>query len=103
LALPSPSPPVVSSGSSDPGTSSSYGLVSVARAGVEELRRAAGWFAAHEYPVEAIRHAQVAGDWALAARLLVSNAAGLYLDGQTRIGPDPATVARTLRATTLPS
>jgi LuxR family maltose regulon positive regulatory protein len=59
-----------------------------------ELRRAAtgeltalhqaasGWFAAHGYPVEAIRHAQAAGDWALAAQLLASNWAGLYLDGQ---------------------
>jgi len=46
-------------------------------------RAASGWFAAHGYPVEAIRHAQAAGDWALAARLLTSNAAGLYLDGQT--------------------
>jgi LuxR family transcriptional regulator, maltose regulon positive regulatory protein len=46
-------------------------------------RAASGWFAAHGYPVEAIRHAQAIPDWALAARLLVSNAAGLYLDGQT--------------------
>jgi LuxR family maltose regulon positive regulatory protein len=46
-------------------------------------RAAAGWFAAHECPVEAIRHAQAAGDWALAARLLASNSARLYLDGQS--------------------
>jgi LuxR family transcriptional regulator, maltose regulon positive regulatory protein len=44
---------------------------------------ASGWFAAHGYPVEAIRHAQVAGDWALAARLLASYSPGLYLDGQS--------------------
>ena len=31
---------------------------------------AAGWFAGHGYPVEAIRHAQAAQDWGLAARLL---------------------------------
>jgi LuxR family transcriptional regulator, maltose regulon positive regulatory protein len=46
-------------------------------------RAASGWFAAHGYPVEAIRHAQACRDWALAARLLASNSAGLYLDGQT--------------------
>jgi LuxR family transcriptional regulator, maltose regulon positive regulatory protein len=44
---------------------------------------AAGWLAVHGCPVEAIRHAQAAGDWELAARLLARNAAGLYLDGQT--------------------
>ena len=31
---------------------------------------AAGWFAGHGYPVEAVRHAQAARDWGLAARLL---------------------------------
>ena len=31
-------------------------------------RAAARWFAGHGYPVEAIRHAQAARDWALAAR-----------------------------------
>ena len=31
---------------------------------------AAGWFAGHGYPVEAVRHAQAAEDWELAARLL---------------------------------
>ena len=46
-------------------------------------RAAAGWLAAHGYPVEAIRHAQAAQDWALAARLLAAYAAGLYLDGQS--------------------
>ena len=45
-------------------------------------RAAAGWLAAHGYPVEAIRHAQAAQDWALAARLLASYSPGLYLDGQ---------------------
>jgi len=45
-------------------------------------RAAAGWFAAHDFPVEAIRHAQRARDWALAARLLTDNWPGLHLDGQ---------------------
>jgi LuxR family transcriptional regulator, maltose regulon positive regulatory protein len=46
-------------------------------------RAAADWFAGHGQPVEAIRHAQAAQDWGLAARLLADNWAGLYLDGQT--------------------
>ena len=33
-------------------------------------RAAAGWYAEHGYPVEAVRHAQAAEDWGLAARLL---------------------------------
>ena len=45
-------------------------------------RAAAGWFAGHGYPVEAIRHAQAARDWELAARLLADHWPGLYLDGQ---------------------
>jgi LuxR family transcriptional regulator, maltose regulon positive regulatory protein len=43
---------------------------------------AAGWLAAHGSPVEAIRHAQAAGDWGLAARLLADHWPGLHLDGQ---------------------
>jgi LuxR family transcriptional regulator, maltose regulon positive regulatory protein len=43
---------------------------------------AAGWFAEHGYPVEAVRHAQAAGDWTLAARLLSDHFLGLVLDGQ---------------------
>ena len=43
---------------------------------------AAGWFAAHGYPVEAVRHAQAAQDWDLAARLLSDHFLGLVLDGQ---------------------
>jgi LuxR family maltose regulon positive regulatory protein len=50
---------------------------------VTELnRRAAGWFAHSDYPVEAIRHAQEAEGWELAARLLVDHALGLALDGE---------------------
>ena len=43
---------------------------------------AAGWFAEHGFPVEAIRHAQAAQDWALAARLLADHWPGLHLGGQ---------------------
>jgi LuxR family transcriptional regulator, maltose regulon positive regulatory protein len=45
-------------------------------------RTAAGWFAGHGFGVEAIRHAQAARDWALAAWLLADHWPGLYLDGQ---------------------
>jgi LuxR family maltose regulon positive regulatory protein len=45
-------------------------------------RAAAAWFAGHGYPVEAVRHAQAAQDWDLAARLLADHWPGLYLDGQ---------------------
>ena len=45
-------------------------------------RAAAGWFAEHKYPVDAVRHAQAARDWGLAARLLADHWYGLQLDGQ---------------------
>jgi len=45
-------------------------------------RTAADWLAEHGYSVEAIRHAQAAGDWGLAAGLLADHWPGLYLDGQ---------------------
>ena len=45
-------------------------------------KSAAGWLAGHGLPVEAIRHAQVARDWGLAARLLTSHWPSLHLDGQ---------------------
>jgi LuxR family transcriptional regulator, maltose regulon positive regulatory protein len=45
-------------------------------------RVAAGWFAGHGFGVEAIRHAQAARDWGLAARLLADHWPGLNLDGQ---------------------
>ncbi len=44
---------------------------------------AADWFAGHGYPVEAIRHAQAAEDWGLAARLLADHWPGLQLGGRT--------------------
>jgi len=43
---------------------------------------AAGWFADHGFPVEAIRHAQAARDWDTAARLLADHWAALYLGGR---------------------
>jgi LuxR family maltose regulon positive regulatory protein len=44
---------------------------------------AAGWLDGHGYRVEAIRHAQAAQDWELAARLLADHWPVLYLDGQS--------------------
>jgi LuxR family transcriptional regulator, maltose regulon positive regulatory protein len=50
---------------------------------VPELhRRASTWFAEHRHPLEAIGHAQRAGDWRRAARLLCDQALSLSLDGQ---------------------
>jgi LuxR family maltose regulon positive regulatory protein len=43
---------------------------------------ASSWFAAHGHPVDAIRHAQTAGDWDRAARLLADHWPSLHLDGQ---------------------
>jgi LuxR family transcriptional regulator, maltose regulon positive regulatory protein len=43
---------------------------------------AAEWFAGHGLAVEAIGHAQAAGDWGLAARLLADHWPGLQLGGQ---------------------
>ncbi|HEX5298334.1 MAG TPA: LuxR C-terminal-related transcriptional regulator, partial [Streptosporangiaceae bacterium] len=43
---------------------------------------AAGWFAEHGFAVEAIGHAQAAGDWELAARLLADHWPGLQLGGR---------------------
>ena len=42
---------------------------------------AAGWYAEHGYPVEAVRQAQAAQDWALAARVLSDRWVGLGLAG----------------------
>ena len=49
-------------------------------AGLHE--RAAAWFAGRGFAVEAIRHAQAAQDWELAARLLADHWPGLHLGGQ---------------------
>jgi LuxR family maltose regulon positive regulatory protein len=43
---------------------------------------AAGWYAGHGYPAEAVRHAQAARDWSLAARLLSDHWVDLDLGGQ---------------------
>ena len=43
---------------------------------------AAQWFSEHGFAVEAIRHAQAARDWGLAARLLAGHWSGLHLGGQ---------------------
>src|SRR6516162_10098734 len=43
---------------------------------------AAGWFAGHGYPVEAVRHAQAARDWPLAARLTADRRYSLPLGGK---------------------
>jgi LuxR family transcriptional regulator, maltose regulon positive regulatory protein len=52
-------------------------------AGLADLHAtAAGWLAGNGYPVEAVRHAQAAGSWDLAARLLSDHFLGLVLDGQ---------------------
>ena len=42
---------------------------------------AAGWYAEHGYPVEAVQQAQAAQDWALAARVLSDGWVGLGLAG----------------------
>ena len=45
-------------------------------------RVAADWLAEHGYAVDAIRHAQAAGDWKRAGRLLADHGLSLSLDGQ---------------------
>jgi LuxR family transcriptional regulator, maltose regulon positive regulatory protein len=54
-----------------------------AAAEIPELhRRAAGWLEEHGHPVEAIRHAEQARDWALAGELLGRHWVRLLLDGE---------------------
>jgi LuxR family maltose regulon positive regulatory protein len=48
-------------------------------------RAASGWLAGQGYPVEAIRHAQAAQDWGLAARMLADRWPGLHLDGHDAV------------------
>ena len=43
---------------------------------------AAGWYAGNGYPAEAVRHAQAAQDWSLAARLLSDHWVDLDLGGE---------------------
>jgi LuxR family maltose regulon positive regulatory protein len=50
---------------------------------IDALHRAASqWHEQHGYAVEAIRHAQTAGDWAPATRLLADNYVDLVFDGR---------------------
>jgi LuxR family transcriptional regulator, maltose regulon positive regulatory protein len=52
--------------------------------GDAELHRtAAGWLAERGLAVEAVRHAQAAQDWGLAARVLADHWPSLYLDGHS--------------------
>jgi LuxR family transcriptional regulator, maltose regulon positive regulatory protein len=57
------------------------------RSGPDELAglhgAAARWYAGHGHPVEAVRHAQSARDWDLAARLLCDQWLGLALSGRS--------------------
>jgi LuxR family maltose regulon positive regulatory protein len=48
-------------------------------------RAAAEWHAERGDPIEAIRHAQAAADWSLAAELLIVHWFGLYLDGRQSV------------------
>ena len=47
---------------------------------------AAGWLTDHGFPIEAVRHAQAAGDWELAAHVLVDHWLGLALHGRAATG-----------------
>jgi LuxR family transcriptional regulator, maltose regulon positive regulatory protein len=47
-------------------------------------RQAAGWFTVRGQVAEAVRHAQAAGDWADAARLLADQSFSLTLDGRAQ-------------------
>ena len=50
---------------------------------IDSLHRAAAtWFEEHGFEVEAIRHAQSAGDWGQAARVLADNSVDLVFDGR---------------------
>jgi len=46
---------------------------------------AAGWLAGHGFAVEAVRHAQAAGDWNLAGRMLGDHWLSLALTGQAAV------------------
>ena len=59
---------------------------------------AAGWFAEHGFAVEAIRHAQAAQDWGLAARLLADNYVDLVFHFFLMIALAPALAGLALYA-----
>jgi len=60
--------------SSSPSYARAYQLLNAGGGAPGELpalhAAAAGWYADHGYPVEAVRHAEAAQDWVLAARVL---------------------------------
>jgi LuxR family maltose regulon positive regulatory protein len=58
-------------------------LRGTAPAEVPVLHRAADWYAEHQFPAEAVRHAQAAEAWGLAARLLSDHWVDLDLNGQS--------------------
>ena len=49
---------------------------------------AATWYAEHGEPIDAVRHAQAAEQWGMAARLLTDHWSGLYLDGRAATAHD---------------
>jgi LuxR family maltose regulon positive regulatory protein len=49
---------------------------------------AATWYAEHGEPIEAVRHAQAAGLWSVAARLLADHWFALYFDGRAATAHD---------------
>jgi LuxR family transcriptional regulator, maltose regulon positive regulatory protein len=51
-------------------------------------RIAAAWFGRHDEPVAAVRHAQQAGDWEAAARVLSHHWFALWVSGQTATAND---------------
>jgi LuxR family transcriptional regulator, maltose regulon positive regulatory protein len=58
-------------------------------AGLGHLHGAAAlWFAARGDPAEAVGHAQAAGDWNLAVRLLTDHFLGFVLDGRSALVPE---------------
>ena len=59
------------------------GAATPSRETIDELHRAAAqWYEQHGYLVEAIRHAQAAGEWTHAIRVLADNCIDLVLDGR---------------------
>ncbi|WP_064448222.1 LuxR C-terminal-related transcriptional regulator [Micromonospora sp. NBRC 110037] len=65
---------------------------------VRELhRRAADWYAAHDRPAEAVRHALTAGEWTAAAELLVSRWPELTPDEPTAAPAPPEPPAHQVR------
>ncbi|WBC06914.1 LuxR C-terminal-related transcriptional regulator [Micromonospora sp. WMMA1947] len=65
---------------------------------VRELhRRAAGWYAAHDRPADALRHALLAGEWADATELLVTRWPELAPDEPAAVPAPPEPPAEAVR------